>query len=113
MSVSTDPVVQRACGASPQPDVSQAQPIEVLPEQRVTVGAMIRTTETQLTRNNVERYVEKLRSVDGHQDVQTRVITAIGTVKVDSAEEIVDEDSRRYDYFTGESIDRTKYITVR
>ena len=39
MEVNTDPVVERAGGAAPQLDVSQAQPMEVSLEQRVTTGA--------------------------------------------------------------------------
>ena len=47
MEVNTDPVVERAGGAAPQPDVSQAQPMEVSLEQRGTTGATTRAAETQ------------------------------------------------------------------
>ena len=54
MEVNTDPVVERAGGAAPQPDVSQAQPMEVSREHRATTGATKRAPETQLTPNSVE-----------------------------------------------------------
>ena len=47
MEVNTDPVVEKAGGAAPQPDVSQAQPMEVSREQRGTTGATKRAAETQ------------------------------------------------------------------
>ena len=101
MEVSTDPLCERAGGAARQPDVSQAQPMEVSLEQRVTTGAK-RTAETQLTPNNVEDYIGGLRSFDGNQDVQTNVMSAIEITKEDSAAETIDEDSCRHDYNTGE-----------
>ena len=110
MEVNTDPVVERAGGAAPQPDVIQAQPMEVWLEQRVTTGAK-RTAETQLTPNSVEFHIGGLRSFDGHQDVPTNVVSAIEITKEDSAAETIDEDSCRYDYFSGELLDRTEYIT--
>ena len=64
MEVNTDPVVERAGGTAPQPDVSQAQPMEVSLEQRVTTGATKLTAETQLTPNSVEGYIRGLRSFD-------------------------------------------------
>ena len=82
-----NPVVERAGGAAPQPDVSQAQPIEVSLEQRVTTGATKRAAETQLTPNSVEGYIGGLRSFDGHQDVQTNVMSAIETTNEDPAAE--------------------------
>ena len=42
---------------------------------------------------------------------QTNVMSALETTKEDSAEETIDEDSRRYDYFSRELFDRTKYRT--
>ena len=57
MEVNTDPVVERAGGAAPQPDVSQAQPMEVSREQRGTAGAPKRAAETQMTPNSVEGYI--------------------------------------------------------
>ena len=113
--VNTDPVVERAGGTSPQPDMSQPQPMdmEVSLEQRDATGATKRTAATQLTPYSVERYIRGLRSFDGHQDVQTNVMSAIETVKEDSAAKTIDEESRRYDHFSGELLDRTKYITGR
>ena len=99
MKVNTDPVVERAGGAAPRPDVSQAQPMEVSLEQRVTTGAEC-TAETQLTPNSVDGYIGGLRSFDGHQDVQTNMMSAIEITKEDSAAETIDEDSRGYDYFS-------------
>ena len=113
MEVNTDPVVEWAGGAAPRPDVSPAQPMEVSLEQRVTKEARKRAAETQLTRNSVEGYIGCLRSFDGHQDVQTNVMSAIETTNLDSAAETIDEDSRRDDYYTRELLDRTKYITGR
>ena len=82
--------------------------MEVSLEQRVATGATKRTAETQLTPNSVEGYIGGLRSFDGHQDVQPNVLSAIETTKEDSAQETIDEDSHRYDYYTGELLDRTK-----
>ena len=112
MEVSTDPVVERAGGAAPQPDVSQVQPMEVSLDQRAATGATKRTAETQLTPNTVEGNIGGLRSFDGHQDVETNVMSAIETTKDDSAAEAMDEDSRRCDYYTGE-FDRDKFFAGR
>ena len=87
--------------------------MEVSLELRITTGATKRTAETQLTPNSVEGYTGGLRSFDGHQDVQTHLMSATETVKEDSAAETIDEDSRRYDYYTGELLDRAKNITGR
>ena len=57
MEANTDPVVEKAGGAAPQPDVSQAQPLEVSREQCGTTGATKRAAETQLTPNSVEGYI--------------------------------------------------------
>ena len=54
MEVSTDPALERAGGAPPQPDVSQAHPTEVSLDQRAPTGAKNRTAEEQLTPNTVE-----------------------------------------------------------
>ena len=54
VEVNTDPVVERAGGLATQPDVSQAQPMEVSLEQRATTGSTKRTAETQVTPNSVE-----------------------------------------------------------
>ena len=40
-------------------------------------------------------------------------MSAIDMVKEDSAAETIGQDSRRYDYCTGELLDRTKYTTGR
>ena len=87
--------------------------MEVLPEQRGRTGATKLAAETQLTPNSVEGYIGGLRSFDGHQDVQTNVMSAIETTNEDSAAETIDEDSRRYDHYTGELLDRTKYLAGR
>ena len=44
MEVSTDPIVEWAGGAAPQPDVSQAQPMEVSLEQRRSYETCSRNT---------------------------------------------------------------------
>ena len=113
VEVNTDPVVERAGGLATQPDVSQAQPMEVSLEQRASTGSTKRTAETQVTPNSVEGHIGGQRSFDGHQDVQTNVMSAIETTKGDSAEETTDEDSRRYDNYARKLHDRTKHITGR
>ena len=113
MEMSTDPVVERAGGAAPRPDVRQVQPMEVSLEQRVTTGATKRAAQTQLTPNTVEEYIGGFRSFDGHQDVQRDVMSAIETTNDDSAADTIDEDSRRYEFYTGELLDRDKYIPGR
>ena len=40
-------------------------------------------------------------------------MSAIETTNEDSAAETIDEDSRRYDNFSGELLDRSKYISGR
>ena len=67
----------------------------------------------KLTPNTVEGYIGGLRSFDGHQDVQTNVMSAIETTNDDSAAETIDKDSRRYDFYIGELLDRDKYIPGR
>ena len=93
MEVNTDPVVERAARAAPQPDVSQARPMEVSLEQRVTTGATKRAAETQLTPKSVDGYIGGLRSFDRHQDVQANVMSAIETTNMDSTAETIAEDS--------------------
>ena len=87
--------------------------MEVSLEQRVKTGATKRAAQTQLTPNTVEGYIGGLRSFDGHQDVQTNVMSAIETTNDDSAADTIDEDSRRYDFFSRELLDRDKYIPGR
>ena len=99
LEVNTDPVVERAGGAVPQSEVSQTQPMEVSQGQRGTTGATKRATQTQETPNSVEGYIRGLRSFDGHQDVQTNVMSAIETMNEDSAAETIHEDSRRSDHY--------------
>ena len=82
-------------------------------DQRAATGATRRTAETQLTPNTVEGYIGGLRSFDGDQDAQKNVMSAIETTKDDSAAETIDEDSRQYDYYTGEFLDRDKCIAGR
>ena len=101
IEVNTDPVVERAGGAAPQPEVSQAQPMEVSVEQRVAK----RAAETQLTPNTVEGYLGGLRSFDGPQDVDTNVMSAIEITSDDSVAETIDEDSRQY--YTGSCLTET------
>ena len=108
MEVSIDPVDERAGGAAPQPDVSHAQPMEVSLDQLRNVWQ-----KHKLTPNTVEGYIGGLGSFDGHQDGQTDVTSATEITKDDSAAEAIDEDSRRYDYYTGELLDRDKYIAGR
>ena len=65
MEVSTDPVAERVGGTANQLDVSQAQPMEVSLEQRITTGNMKRAGEAFKATSEI------LRSFDGHQEVQT------------------------------------------
>ena len=53
MEVSIDPVVERAGGAAPQPDVSHAQPMEVPLDQRAATGAT-KQQKHKLTPHTVE-----------------------------------------------------------
>ena len=103
MEVNTDPVVEGAGGAALQPDVSQAQPMEVSLALRVTTGATKRAADN----------IGGLRSFDGHQDVRTNVMPAIETMNEDSAAKTIHEDSRQCDYNTGELLNRTKYMAGR
>ena len=55
--VSTDQVVDRAGGASPQLDEEQVQPMDVSLDQSATTSATMRRAETPLTPNSVEGYI--------------------------------------------------------
>ena len=114
MEVNTDPVFDRAGEAAPQLDVSSS----------ATHGSVARTmwnnrsfeTSSRNTRDAKQcrsSHIGGLRSFDGHQEAQTNVMSAIEITKEDSAAETIDEDSCRYDYFSGELLDRTKFITGR
>ena len=70
--VSTDQVVERAGGASPQLDEEHVQPMDVSLDQSVTTSATKRRAEIQLTLNNVEGYIGGLRSFDGRQAEQAQ-----------------------------------------
>ena len=52
-----NPVVARAGGAAPQPDVSQARPMDVSLDQKATTTDTEQRAVTQLTWNNVEKTV--------------------------------------------------------
>ena len=110
MEVNTDPVVERAVGAAPQPDVSQVQPMEVSLEQRATTGSTKRAAETQLTPNTVEGYIGGLRSFDRHQAEQAHLLSAIEVTKDDFSVDTIDDDSRRYDYYTRELLGRKREL---
>ena len=72
--VSTDQVVERAGGASPQLDEEQVQSIDVSLGQSATTSATKRRAETEFTPNSVEGYIGGLRSFDGHQDEQAQLM---------------------------------------
>ena len=61
-----NPVVERTGGAAPQPDVSQAQTMDVSLNQKATTTATMQRAGTTATRN-VESGIGDLRSVAGHQ----------------------------------------------
>ena len=62
-----NPVGERAGGAAPQPDVSQARPMDVSLDQKATTTDTKERTATQLTSGNVEIGICDLRSIVGHQ----------------------------------------------
>ena len=66
-----NPVVERAGGAAPQLDVSQAQPMDVPLDQKATTIAI----------NNVESGIGDLRSVAGHQAEQADSMLPTGAMK--------------------------------
>ena len=78
--VSTDQVIERAGGASPQLDEERAQPMDVSLDQSATTGATKRRAETQLTPNSAEGYIGGLRSFDGHQVEQAQWTQSLMTV---------------------------------
>ena len=101
--VSTDQVVDRAGGASPQLDEEQVQPMDVSLDQSATTSATLRRAETQLTPNTVEGYIGGLRSFDGHQAEQAQLMLAIEVAKDVFSVETIDHDSRQYDHYIPES----------
>ena len=62
-----NPVIERAGGAAPQPDVSQARPTDVSLDQKALTIDTKQRAVTQLTSNNVESGIGDLWSVAGHQ----------------------------------------------
>ena len=84
-----NPVVDRAGGAAPQLDVSQAQPMDVPLDQKAT------TTATK----NVESGIGDLRSVAGHQTEQADCMLPLQAMKY-SANTIADV-SRQYEHYAG------------
>ena len=111
--VSTDQVVERAGGASPQLDEEQVQPMDVSLDQSVTTSATKRRAETQLTLNSVEGYTGGLRSFDGRQAEQVQEMLAMVVAKDEFSVDTIDDDSRQFDHYTGKLLDRDKYITER
>ena len=111
--VSTDQVVERAGGASSQLDEKRVQPMDVSLDQSSTTGATKRRAEAQRTPNNVEGYIRGLSSFDAHQAEQAQLMLAIEVAKDDFSVDLIDDDSRRYDYQTGKLLDRDKYIAGR
>ena len=111
--VSTDQVVERAGGASPQLDEEQVQPMDVSLDQSVTASATKRRAETQLTLNSVEGYTGGLRSFDGRQAEQAQEVLAMVVAKDEFSVDTIDDDSHQYDHYTGKLLDRDKYIAER
>ena len=54
-------------GAAPQPDMSQARPMDVSLDQKAITTDTKQRAVTQLTSNTVESGIGDLRSVAGHQ----------------------------------------------
>ena len=93
-----NPVVERAGGAAPQPNVSQAQPINGPLDQKAT------TTAT----NKFESGIGDLRSVAGHQAEQADPMLPIEAMKY-SANTIADV-SHEYERYAGKLWDRNKCV---
>ena len=107
---STDQVVERAGGASPQLDEEQVQPMDVSLDQSATTGAAKRRAETPLTPHSGEGCIGGLRSFDGYQAEQPQLMLAIEVAKDEFSVDTIDDDRRRYDYSSGKLLDRDKYI---
>ena len=60
-------LLKRAGGAAPQPDVSQARPMDVSLDQKALTTDTKQRAVTQLTSNNVGSVIGDLRSVAPHQ----------------------------------------------
>ena len=76
-----NPVVERAGGAAPLPDVSQARPMDVLLDQKALTTDTKQRAVTQLTSNTVESGIGDLRSVAGHQAERADSILPIEAMK--------------------------------
>ena len=90
--VSTDQVVERAGGASPQLDDGC-----VAGSKRNNRCYKAKSRNT-INANNGEGYLGGLRSFDGHQSEQTHLMLAIKATKDVFSVDTIDDDSRRYDY---------------
>ena len=103
-----NPVVERVGGAAPQPDMSQARPMDVsLDQEAITTGTKQRAV-TQLTSNNVESGIGDLRSVAGHQAERADSMLPSEAMKY-SANTIADV-SYQYEHYTGKLWDRDKCV---
>ena len=76
-----NPVVERAGGAAPLPDVSQARPMDVSLDQKALTTDTKQRAVTQLTSNTVESGIGDLRSVAGHQAERADSILPIEAMK--------------------------------
>ena len=103
-----NPVVERAGGAAPQADVSQARPMDVSLDQKAITTDTKQRAETQLTTNNVESGIGDLRSVAGHQAERADSMLPIEAMKY-SANTIADV-TYQYEHYTGKLWDRDKCV---
>ena len=103
-----NPVVERAGGAAPQSDVSQAQPMDVSLDQQATATAAKQRAGTQLTANNVESGIGDLRSVGGYQAERADSMLPVEAMKY-SANTIADV-GYQYEHYTGKLWDRHKCV---
>ena len=59
-------------------------------------------------------YIGGLRSFDGDErEYHMKMMMALEEASEEVPDDIIDDDSRRYDYYTGKLLDRTKYIAGR
>ena len=94
-----NPVVETAGRAAPQPDVSQAQPMDVPLDQKATTTAV----------NNVANRIGDLRSVAGHQAVQADSMLPIEAMKFSGTRLLVSVTSMSCEAFQCDSTCEEKW----
>ena len=108
MEANTDQIDERDGEAAPQPDVIQAQPMDLTLDQKAITADTKQRAGTQLTTNNVESGIGDLRSVAGHQAERADVLLRIEAMKFHM--NTIADFSHQYGHCDGQLGDRIKHV---